>query len=163
MLRHGCPDRSCPCCPRAKRRPTVYAARALAQQYLLSNKRLCPSVAELFVPLINFSRPPAPESLIMRIRSGKAPKSESPPQKPPIGIMVRPQHVHKQAKKVKEPIKEKPVKDVGQYKLRRLSGQTMEKVRSLFVMLMRLLKSQIILKTIPFFSRSYQVYRMYDC
>lgn len=132
MLRHGCGDQACPHCPRGTRRPTVYAARALAQQHLLTNKRLCPSVSKLFVPLINFSRPAAPESLIMRIRSGKPPKSESPPQNRPIGIMVRPQHVHKQqTKKTKDPIKEKPVKDVGQYKLRRLSGQTMEKVSAL--------------------------------
>ena len=129
MLRHGCGDRSCAFCPTGKRRPTVYAARAIAQQSLLLNKRLCPRVAELFVPLINFSRPAVPESLIMRLRSGKAPKSENPPLKAPMGIMVRPQHVHKQAKKSKEPIKEKPAKDVGQYKLRRLSGQSMEKVR----------------------------------
>jgi hypothetical protein len=131
MLRHGC-GQSCPYCTTGKRRPTVYAARALAQQYLVSNKRLCPSIAELFVPLINFSRPAAPESLIMRIRSGTAPKSEGPPQKPPIGIMIRPQHVHKQAKKIKEPIKEKVVKDVGQYKLRRLSALSMEKVRPFY-------------------------------
>lgn len=162
MLRHGCEDRSCRFCPRGKRRPTVYTARAFAQQYLLANKPLCPKVAQLFVPLINFSRPPAPESLIMRVRSGKVPKSDIPLVKPPIGIMVRPQHVHKQPKKAKEPIKEKPIKDIGQYKLRRLSGHSMEKVGPRYTLLMRFLKSQITLKTIPSYNKFSQVYRTFD-
>jgi hypothetical protein len=163
MLRHGCEERSCRFCPRGKRRPSVYTARAFAQQYLLANKPLCPRVAHLFVPLINFSRPPAPESLIMRVRSGRVPKSDIPLVKPPIGIIVRPQHVHKQPKKAKEPIKEKPTKDVGQYKLRRLSGQSMEKVHPRYTLLMRLLKSQTTPKTIPFYNKFCQVYRTFDC
>jgi hypothetical protein len=64
----------------------------------------------------------------MRVRSGKIPQVETPLAKPNIGINVRPQHVNKQKPKLKEPIKEKTLESVGQYKLRRLSGQTMEKV-----------------------------------
>jgi hypothetical protein len=128
MLRHGCEGLDCAYCPMGKKRPTVYAARAFAQQYVMLNKPICPRIADLYVPLINFSRPAAPESLIMRVRSGKIPQVEAPVPKPNIGINVRPQHVNKQKPKLKEPIKEKTVESVGQYKLRRLSGQTMEKV-----------------------------------
>jgi hypothetical protein len=130
MLRHGCEDKDCAFCPKGKKRPTVYAARAFAQQYVIYNKPICPRIAALYVPLINFSRPPAPESLIMRVRSGKIPPVETPVAKPNIGINVRPQHVTKPKQKVKEPVKDKPIESVGQYKLRRLSGQTMEKVVS---------------------------------
>jgi hypothetical protein len=66
----------------------------------------------------------------MRVRSGKIPPVETPVAKPNIGINVRPQHVTKPKQKVKETVKDKPIESVGQYKLRRLSGQTMEKVVS---------------------------------
>jgi hypothetical protein len=72
---------------------------------------------------------PAPESFIQRLRYGRILAVETPIAKPPnIGIMVRPPHVTKHKPKLKETIKEKQVVNVGQYKLRRLSGQCMEKV-----------------------------------
>jgi hypothetical protein len=129
MLRHGCEDQDCAYCPRGQKRPTVYAAKAFAQQYIMVNRRICPRIAALFVPLINFSRPHGPESLIMRVRCGKIPdEMETPVSKPNIGINVRPQHVHKHKQKVKEPIKEKPIENVGQFKLKKLTGPCMEKV-----------------------------------
>lgn len=132
MLRYGCGQEGCAYCPRNKRRrPTVYTARALAQHCVMLNKPLCPRVAELFVPLNNFARPAAPENLVQRIRCGRLPPLETPIVKPNIGIMVRPPHVQRHKPKIKEPIKEKPIVDVGEYKLRRLSGQWMERVRLL--------------------------------
>ena len=130
MLRHGCEDKECTFCHHQgkKQRPTVYAARAFAQQFVLSNRKICPRIADLYVPLINFSRPPAPESLVMRVRCGRIPEVETPIAKPNIGIMVRPQHVQKHKQKLKEPTKEKPIMSVGQWKLRRLSSQSIEKV-----------------------------------
>src|ERR1700737_757926 len=126
MLRFGCND-DCATCPKpAKVRPTVYAARAWAQQLVLANIPLCPRIAELYVPLVNFYRAPAPESFVMRIRSGRTIVTPPPP-KPNIGILVRPQHVQKH-KKVKETIKEKPILTTGHYKLRKLTGAYMEKV-----------------------------------
>jgi hypothetical protein len=92
------------------------------------NKPLCPRIAELYVPLNNFARPPAPENLIQRMTCGRLPAVEATVVKPNIGIMVRPPHVSKHKPKLKEAIKEKPIVEVGQYKLRRLSGQWMEKV-----------------------------------
>lgn len=128
MLRHGCEDEECKLCHHGRKRPTVYAARAYAQQFVLSNRKICPRVADLYVPLINFSRAPAPESLVMRVRCGKIPQVETPVAKPNIGINVRPQHVQKHKQKAKEPTREKPIMSVGQYKLRRLSSQSIEKV-----------------------------------
>src|ERR1700694_775465 len=126
MLRFGCEEAVCEFFRKLKQRPTVYAARAFAQQLVMSNKPLCPRVEKLHVPLINFYRAPAPESLVMQIRSGR-PIETPPPPKPHIGILVRPQHVQKH-KKIKEPIKEKPVLTTGHYKLRKLTGQHMETV-----------------------------------
>lgn len=128
MLRHGCEQKDCAFCHRGKKRPTVYAARVFAQQFVMSNRKVCPRVAELYVPLINFSRTPCPESLAMRVRCGKIPEVETPVAKPNIGINIRPQHVQKHKQKVKEPVREKPIVSVGQYKLRRLSSQSIEKV-----------------------------------
>src|SRR5579862_1040018 len=128
MLRCGCDHEGCAYCPKSRRRPTVYAARAFAKQAIMMNKPLCPRVAELYVPLNNFKRSPAPENLVQRMTGGRIPTVEIPIAKPNIGIMVRPPHVSRHKPKVKEPIKEKPIIDVGQYKLRRLSGQWMESV-----------------------------------
>src|SRR5204862_7611066 len=111
-----------------KQRRTGEAARACAQQCVLANRKICPGIAALSVPLINVSRPPAPESLVMRVRCGRIPEVETPIPKPNIGIMVRPQHVQKHKQKLKEPTKEKPIMSVGQWKLRRLSSQSIEKV-----------------------------------
>jgi hypothetical protein len=95
----------------------------------MSNRKICPRVAELYVPLINFARAPAPESLVMRVRCGKIPEVETPVAKPNIGINVRPQHVQKHKQKVKEVVRDKPIMSVGQcYKLRRLSCQSIGKV-----------------------------------
>jgi hypothetical protein len=129
MLRHGCEQDGCPFCPRSKKRPTVYAARAFAQQYVMLNRKICPRIAELYVPLIDFARPHAPESMIMRVRCGKVPEVETPISKPTIGINVRPQHVNRHKQKVKEQIKEKPIENVGQFKLKRLTPNAMEKVQ----------------------------------
>lgn len=96
----------------------------------MSNQKICPRIAELYVPLINFARPAAPESLIMRVRCGKLPEIEPPVAKPNIGIITRPQHVQKHKQKLKETVKEKPVENVGQYKLRRPTSQCIEKVTS---------------------------------
>src|SRR5271170_6047136 len=130
MLRHGCEQDGCPFCPRSKKRPTVYAARAFAQQYVMLNRKICPRIAELYVPLIDFARPHAPESMIMRVRCGKVPEVETPISKPTIGINVRPQHVHRHKQKVKEQIKEKPIETVGQFKLKKLTPNCMEKVHT---------------------------------
>jgi len=140
MLRHGCEQDDCPFCPRSKKRPTVYAARSFAQQYLMLNRKICPRIAELYVPLIDFARPHAPESMIMRVRCGKVPEVETPISKPTIGINVRPQHVHRHKQKVKEQIKEKPIETVGQFKLKKLTPNCMEKVHPLGIMLIRWLK-----------------------
>jgi hypothetical protein len=88
------------------------------------NKPLCPRVAELYVPLVNFFRAPVPESLVMRVRSGR-PIPVPPSPKPNIGILVRPQHVQKH-KKVKDIVKEKPVLTTGHYSLRKVEGVTLE-------------------------------------
>jgi hypothetical protein len=128
MLRHGCWDKTCTLCHQGKKRPTVYAARAFAQQFVMWGRKLCPRVAELYVPLINFSRAPAPESLIMRVRCGKIPEVDTPISKPNIGINVRPQHVQKHKQKLKELVKERPMESIGQYKLKKLSSHCIEKV-----------------------------------
>src|SRR5271170_2278203 len=128
MLRYGCHEKDCIYCPRGKKRPTIYAARVFAQEYVAGNRKLCPRVADLYVPLINFSRNASSESLVMRVRCGKVPEVEAPIAKPNIGIMVRPQHVQKHKQKLKEPMKEKPVASVGHYRLRRLSSQSVERV-----------------------------------
>lgn len=97
----------------------------------MAGRKLCPRVAELFVPLVSFARTAvAPESLIMRVRCGKIPEIGMPVPKPAIGINIRPQHVQKHKPKAKEPAKEKPVVNLGQFKLRRLTSQSMEKVNT---------------------------------
>lgn len=129
MIRYGCEEENCAYChQRQRNRPTVYTARALAQHNIMLNKAVCPRIAELFVPLNNFARPPAPENLIQRMTCGKLPPVETTVVKPNIGIMVRPPHVSKHKPKAKEALKEKTFTDVGQYQLRRLSAQWMEKV-----------------------------------
>jgi len=130
MLRFGCDDEDCKICRRGKRRPTIYAAKAFAQQLIMLNRKLCPRVAELYVPLINFARPASSESLIMRIRCGKVPEEEpAPVAKPKIGIMVRPPHVHKHKPKSSEkPTKEKIFDLDGHYRLRTLNTSIMKQV-----------------------------------
>jgi len=129
MLRHGC-EEDCVYCRIGNKRPTVYAARAFAQQYILMNKRLCPRIAQLYLPLVNFDRPRLAESLIMRVRCGKVSHVEAPITRPDIGIIVRPQHVAKHKPKVKEPIKEKPIVNAGSYQLRDLNMRAIERVGS---------------------------------
>lgn len=134
MIRFGCEDASCVYCRRTAKRPSVYAAQVFAQQYVMTGRKLlCPRIAELCVPLVNFARTSvAPESLIMRVRCGKIPEVDVPVAKPAIGINVRPQHVQKHKPKAKETPKEKPVVNVGQFRLRRLNSQTMEKVITVY-------------------------------
>jgi hypothetical protein len=132
MIRFGCEDEGCVYCRRQVRRPSVYTALVFAQQYVLTGRKLCPRISELCVPLSNISRASvAPESLIMRVRCGKIPEIELPVAKPAIGINVRPQHVQKHKAKPKDMPKEKPVVNVGQFRLRRLNIQAMEKVRTI--------------------------------
>ena len=140
MLRHGCDDKSCKLCRRGKDRPTVYAARVFAQHYVVAGRKVCPRVAEMCVPLINFARPNVSESLIMRVRCGKIPEVATPVAKPNIGIMVRPHHVQKHKQKVKEQVREKPVVNAGQYKLRKLTSQSIEKVLIPRIILMQVIE-----------------------
>jgi len=153
MIRFGCEDTTCTYCRRPAKRPSVYAAQVFAQQYVMTGRKLCPRIAELFVPLVNFARTSvAPESLIMRVRCGKIPEVELPVAKPAIGINVRPQHVQKHKPKAKDAPKEKPVVNVGQFRLRRLNSQAMEKVLKLASSTyVRSLKSPTTPKTIPFY------------
>jgi len=130
MLRFGCEEEDCKICRKGKKRPTIYAAKAFAQQLIMLNRKLCPRIADLYVPLINFTRPASSESLIMRVRCGKVPDEEPPPVvKPKIGIMIRPQHVHKhKPKSTEKPVKEKIWDLDGHYRLRTLSTTIMKQV-----------------------------------